>query len=436
MIFALIAVALAAVSGLAGFASDQIEEELDQLEEDLTQELEQFDIGRFFDSVSENFGNELDEVFGVAPDGPGTDETLQGTAGEDTLEGDAGDADRLEGAAGADLLILADGNSASGGEGSDQFEITAGADAVIEDFRPGEDLLRIRVDEPVYRADVHYALDWQITDAGAELHYALRGAVDDAADSRIVTLTGLTTPPPATDIELVITDSAQEGSITLTGDELNFLQRVEGTAGGDSFVLDDDFSEYELATGAGDDTVTFDSFRGQTDLGDGNDTYRSAAELRFGNPFQDASETVLGSAGDDLIEGGTAGFVADGGAGNDTISAVRTDQADIFYADLRGGAGDDNLIFGDQAFAEGGTGADTFTVSPVLVDRPAMSQIDDFDPEEDALIIQLHANYDGPGELTLGIASFGYGSAVLVDGTIAVQFSDRLADLSGIVVMQ
>lgn len=428
MLFALIAVAVAAVAGIADFSSDAIEEELDRLEDELERELENLDL--------EELLADLEEGFDPPERGAGVLETIEGSDGADTLSGDAGDEDVLLGLEGDDRLELADQNSAMGGSGADVFLLQPGSDSVVTDFQLGEDRLRIEARELNPYVNPTYAMDWRITEEGAELHYSATGIVDENDESRLVTLLGLTTPPDPTDVELALYDPVEDETTTLTGADLNFLQRIEGGTGADSLILDDTYSVYEVETGAGADRVTFDSFRAETDLGPGDDSYRSEAEVRYNNPLRDASETVFGGDGDDTIEGGTAGFVAFGGTGDDTISAIRSQQRDILYAELNGGPGDDRITFGDQAIITGGEGADLFTVLPQPFERPAFSQILDFDPAEDAVIIQIDSLYDGPGELTLTESTFGYGSAVRVDGEIAVQFSRTLTNLDGIVLLQ
>ncbi len=94
-------------------------------------------------------------------------------------------------------------------------------------------------------------------------------------------------------------------------------------------------------------------------------------------------DQLSGLAGDDLIDTGRGGFVADGGAGNDTLRVDLSDQAGVVvtfagggvsfntgsitgsatgfeHIDLKGGAGDD-LFTGDlnSDTLDGGTGADT-----------------------------------------------------------------------------
>lgn len=87
--------------------------------------------------------------------GGGDTDTLFGGAGNDTLsvdrlDGDAnwsrGDAESLDGGAGDDRLIFSMDDTATGGEGADQFQMvtdTTGDAAHVTDFTPGEDILEI-----------------------------------------------------------------------------------------------------------------------------------------------------------------------------------------------------------------------------------------------------------------------------------------------------
>lgn len=431
MIFALIAMALAAVAGLTDFASGELEEEIEKLEEEIERELADLDVDELIDDL-----RDWSDPPEQAVTTQGIDQTIEGTDGDDTLAGDAGDADVLLGLAGDDVLMVNDQNSATGGLGRDIFDLYAGSDAVISDFVPGEDSLRVNANEILLFQNPPYAMDWQVTDQGVELHYVSEGAVSDDDNSRIVTLEGLQAPPPVEDVTLVIYDEIQDETFTLFGDEINFAQRMQGTEGDDRIVLDDTYSDYTLATGAGDDSVEFDSFRGVTDLGEGDDTYISRAEIFTNNSFLDPSETVVGGEGNDVITGGETGFIAYGGPGDDTLTSLRDRGVGLLYARLDGGAGDDSIIFGEHAVASGGEGADSFLITPRLAGGPTPSQITDFDPAEDALVIQLATNYAGAGELTLATATYGYGSAILVDGMVAVQFVENLSDLSSVVVLR
>ncbi|NNE53430.1 MAG: hypothetical protein HKN30_13645 [Sulfitobacter sp.] len=335
MIFVVVAaMALAALASLADLATDKIEEELDQLENDLEEELTNFDL--------QDLLNRLEEELDPAEAEQALEETVQAFNG--ALEGQ-------------------------------EEPLIAGLDAPDPGTQPG-------------------------------------GGRTDAADQ------GLFLPP--------------QPSFPFETD----VERVVGGAGSEFYQLTDEEGAYDLSAGAGNDIVLFDGFRGETDLGPGDDLYQSLVQGVPGGADLNAAETVLGGAGDDEITGGGAGFVAEGGAGDDILSSNRTKGTDLGPAELDGGPGDDELTFADETRAQGGEGEDTFTVLPTLTERTGVSQITDFDPAEDTLIIQLDPDYPGPGQIDLAPTATGIGSALLVDGLVAVQLSNGLNDLSAVVLMR
>ncbi|MDD7971887.1 hypothetical protein PUT78_12310 [Roseinatronobacter sp. HJB301] len=172
----------------------------------------------------------------------------------------------------------------------------------------------------------------------------------------------------------------------------------------------------EIRGGAGNDTITADSF-GDPD-----------------NPgiwlWGQSVDLISGGPGDDLITKNTP-FMADiyGGDGNDTIIAANARiyagagddviVSESYYSDeevetqiIRAGSGDDTVIV-NNGFADirGGDGNDTFILN---YDRPVMDSngivvndfprfgnviIRDFDPETDLLRINLPASGSGNVEL-------------------------------------
>jgi hypothetical protein len=112
-------------------------------------------------------------------DGGAGDDVIRGGAGADLLSGGDGNdiidhagraeervpaevrlfdwhmdgaSDHLDGGDGDDTLIFGEGDTAHGGSGADQFHLysSAGAPAVIDDFAPGQDFLRITLDPAQY----------------------------------------------------------------------------------------------------------------------------------------------------------------------------------------------------------------------------------------------------------------------------------------------
>ena len=435
MIFAMIAMGLVALAGIADLATEALEEGADDIEERLGELRDDPRVDRLlnieddFDSIKNGDPTPLD-IVGVE----GLDETLEGRIGNDNIVGNYGDLDTLDGGIGEDRLSLVNGNTGTGGPGADIFQVYPDTNGSITDFRPGVDSLRIDANEDLLNQDRPYAMDWRTTEDGVELHYVSEGAVEFSNESFVVLLEGLDVPPPTEDVTLTIFDDRQAESFEFTGDEINFAQRIDGTDANDQITLTDAYSDYEVHGGEGDDTVTFDSFRSTTYLEDGDDTYVSSANVVFGDPRLDAAETVMGGAGDDSIEGPETAFTAWGGQGDDTISAVQSDVFEAVPAMLNGGAGDDEITFGSNANVTGEAGADLFTYLPTLGLTGTAATVTDFDPAEDALVIQLDSQYNGPGLASL--TQDAAGTVVQVDGMIALRLTQPVSDLSSIIVLQ
>ncbi len=144
------------------------------------------------------------------------------------------------------------------------------------------------------------------------------------------------------------------------------------------------------------------------------------------------SEIVMGRGGDDtLITTGDSTLM--GGAGNDTLTS---------YADgtLMGGGGADTLIsYGGGAVLNGGGGADTFIINLLRVNQAgtlldinnqpvAPTVINDFDPDQDRLVLDLRASTllpEGPEPVVVtgALAPDGEGLMIQIDGVNAVQLS-------------
>jgi Ca2+-binding RTX toxin-like protein len=242
---------------------------------------------------------------------------------------------------------------------------------------------------------------------------------------------GLDVPPPVEDITLTIFGEQPGDETIYSGDEINFAQNLRGTDGDDQFDLTDVYSDYEVYVGEGDDDVTFNALRGRVYLEEGDDTYQSTARADAGTV---PSETVLGGAGNDVILGGNGIVMSYGGLGDDTLGVARSDELDAAEVMLNGGAGADALTFSENATVTGGDGADAFTFLPMLGEAAAPSILTDFDPDEDALLIQLDPLYVGAGIATL--APNGDGTLLQIDGQTALMLTQPVSDLSSIVVLQ
>lgn len=432
MIFALIAMGLVALAGIAELAMEALEEGADAVEERIDELKDDPRVERLL--ALEGTFNDTEPQFVTGNEG--LNETLEGGGASDTIVGNFGDLDTLEGGLGDDLLLVVNGNTAEGGAGADVFQVYPDSNGYITDFRPGTDTLRIDANADLLDQDLPPALDWLVTEDGVELHYTREGEVDRTDETFVVLLGGLQAPPPLEDITFTVYDDRQGEIFEFRGEEINFGQRLEGTDADDSIVLDDRYTDYVLGTGVGDDDVTFDSFRATTYLGAGDDTYISLADSRSENAALDPSETIYGGEGNDVIIGSDTGFEAWGGLGDDTITAVRTDNLGQDVARMSGGAGEDSLTFGIGAEVTGGAGADSFTAVLMPGRDAALSVITDFDPSEDALVIQLDSFYAGPGIATFALDPSGVGSELRVDGVPTLRLALPINDLASIVVVQ
>lgn len=125
----------------------------------------------------------------------GQEDLLIGAEGNDTLTGNFGEADVMDGRSGNDLLFVRDGNMATGGAGSDIFDVTDGAKAIITDFDPEEDALQVLFAPNEQGAQEAETLNWQVTEQGVELHAVRPSEVEASGETLLVTLLGLSAPP-------------------------------------------------------------------------------------------------------------------------------------------------------------------------------------------------------------------------------------------------
>lgn len=410
----------------------------------------------------------------VLRSGNGRDDVVEGGPGDDLISSGPEDADTLIGNAGDDRLVMQGDNVATGGPGADVF-VANGLPGTITDFTPGEDQLRFEhLDTGSALAPVY---DWRVDDEGV----TLERVAADGARSDIATLAGLDTPPPAEDL-LQVERSAETGQITgrTEGADLQFYQRITGTDGPDSVVLDDPDAMAEADLGAGSDSATVAAQRADFDLGPGNDNYTSRTEVsddalaQSGRP--EIYETVTGGAGNDLLSAGEGQFHAEGGAGDDIIDlhkslvaradggpgddritgtenprysfqeyaiemnggegddtiygAWQDDQGNFAPEFMDGGPGDDLLRFGEFDRVTGGLGADVFELHAEAVSPSyQLPRIADFDPDEDALMVVLPPNYTGAGVFAVGPGVAGQpGSQILLDGEAIARSNTELPD--------
>lgn len=214
---------------------------------------------------------------------------------------------------------------------------------------------------------------------------------------------------------------------------------MRGGRGNDTLIggLGDDWLEGDgTYDAAGDDLLI--GGRGNDWLAGqgGKDTLR-------GGPGKD---TLFGGEGDDLLEAGPGDDWLSGGEGNDTlIAGPGNDDLDGGPGDdlligndrgqawLNGGAGADTLMPGPGDHAEGGEGADTFSLRPATERIPT---IGDFDGREDR--IEVHLPADAPDDIHVDFLEHGNGNMILfVDGNPVGEFHQpRALDQAQIVVVR
>ncbi|MGC1494450.1 MAG: hypothetical protein WA790_01485 [Sulfitobacter sp.] len=111
-------------------------------------------------------------------------------------------------------------------------------------------------------------------------------------------------------------------------------------------------------------------------------------EVRNVHDASGGDDTLTGGMLDDTLIGGGEADSITGGDGDDALfggyqRATRTDDMDADTLD--GGAGDDILFLGNGDSAIGGLGTDAFVVLQEVTDNVT---VQDFDPEEDAIVVE------------------------------------------------
>ena len=338
------------------------------------------------DSVSAAAADETLTVSGQAGNDyirtGGGDDQLYGGQGFDTLWSEDG-ADLLAGGAGNDLLIstgrivsptdtpeegavltggLGDdvlwadaGDTATGGQGVDSFGAyldDSDTDVVtLTDFDPEQDRLSVFTDALGPSPDL-------------SLRAVEGGTMVVAGGQDLVLLQGLA--PDQVDL-----------------DQIEFTHRyddgVEGTVGSDLMEGDDGSDVFfggsgndTLIGGGGSDVLNGGGDRNEVFGGDGNDLLTGLGTLEGGA----GDDTLFGGGGVTLDEPG----VVFGGEGDDVI---RTSALSV----IEGGAGDDRITTEEGGFVLTGEGADTVEV--IAWDSVFRTTIDDFDPSQDALSVQV-----------------------------------------------
>ncbi|MBU2868962.1 calcium-binding protein [Pacificibacter marinus] len=287
-------------------------------------------------------------------DGGYGDDQIYGDHGDDNLIGNLGD-DTVLGGAGNDTINAGQGeDTAFGGDGNDTIRGYGGSD-YIEGNEGRDDLRGNGGNDIVLGGDGNDRVDGGAGDdslfgnAGVDM---ILGKVGD---------------------DLIF---GGEGSDRIWGGDGNDV--VSGEADNDSIrggggndLLSGDAGDDDLRGNGGDDGLSG---------GDGNDQINGG----WGN------DVLLGENGDDNLIGNSGNDILNGGAGVDTLD---------------GGEGDDTLYVDGEDSASGGEGNDTF----ITWIGDGAATIEDFDPTQDSLQIQIDAGKDVGAltEVTLALSDNG-----------------------------
>lgn len=307
-------------------------------------------------------------------DGKGGNDGINGQQGDDLLLGGAGDdtvygaegSDSIAGGAGADILYGGSGNYVQSGDGGDTLEGGSGSDTLYGGG--GNDAYRFGRGSDVDRVEEVAGSDRIVLDAGVgEGDVTLHRNGQDlvvALDGSAVQLTVANHfAGAANQIEAiefaggVMWDAAAIASRTVAGAPNSMV----GTAGNDTFVVDNAGDTISEAPGQGTDTVqsTVNWTLGAN--------LENLALTGFINTvgYGNALDNVLtGNLGHNDLNGGAGLDTLTGGAGNDIlrnndIVTTSDGQADS----LAGGAGDDaywvSAVDGDLVVEAAGEGVDT-----------------------------------------------------------------------------
>lgn len=340
MVFALIAVGLLALAGIAEFATDALEEGADEIE-DRFNELR--NDPRFDQLLNTDDDIITEDLFQLL-----SDDAESNAAQADVLVLQVDAAPDAAPSDGAPIFRPVESDFEIEGPTGNTFRIDPGSERIITDFRPELDGLHIELNEAFSNDNSPPTLEWRVTENGVELHYATDSEETDAKDSFIALLAGLTEPHPDEGISI----STFENS-------------------------DDD------THGFSDSVLVPDQVHNETD---------------------------------------TNGF--------STLAIQHPHDA------MDGDEEEESQEFGENAVVTGSAGADVFRYRPTMGQTLIPATITDFDPDDDAIVIQLDRFYDGPAIATLMPQLDGEGTLVRIDGRTALVLSQPVSDLSSIVVLQ
>jgi Ca2+-binding RTX toxin-like protein len=196
---------------------------------------------------------------------------------------------------------------------------------------------------------------------------------------------------------------------------------MQGGAGGDSLyggngndTLSGNAGTDQLAGGAGDDSLSG---------GEADDslTGGAGADTLLGGEGEDAlsggddNDWLAGGWGDDTLDGGKGQDDLDGGAGNDQISGLNGKDDDREADFLNGGSGNDTLTLGVGDIGTGGEGDDSFVLKEWMSET-AVTQIADYDPTQDQLVIVYDPAAHPDPHLTVMSNDATTGQTIYLDG--------------------
>ncbi len=334
--------------------------------------------------------------------GLGSNDYLDGGAGDDILEGGAG-ADTLIGGGGSDTLL--------GGSGNDQLFLATGNGADIVDGGSGTDTLTLTVtswdleNEDIV-GELQALADFVASGNAAtgEQEFPLLGL--DIRGIEALNIVDVDGNP--IDIYSVTFPDPDQG-IIYTGDS------------GDNVITGTDVDD-TLAGGGGDDTI----------FGAGGD------DALYG---QQGDDVLYGGAGNDVLEGGSGDDTLYGGSGDDVLNGAAGD--DVIYSDggsdvVNGGTGDDVITVvvdpaetGRNVTVDGGAGSDILRIS-LAPDHPNMEAVL---AEIAAATIATHQNGAGPHVIeSLGITFSNIADVEILVGGTRLDYAPEIDDPSDMTV--
>lgn len=183
--------------------------------------------------------------------------------------------------------------------------------------------------------------------------------------------------------------------------------------------LDGGYGNDTLFGGPGNDAL--DGWMGSDTLygGDGNDSLFGDESPRIGTGSQDnGNDYIDGGRGNDLLAGNGGLDTLIGGLGNDRIFDYDLAFYDGPNASLvDGGAGNDQIFVDGGSTITGGAGADLIYIFNGLTNSD-VSEITDFNPDEDTLDFELEVGPGDSGALRLVDFADGTGAEVFFGDTL------------------